>query len=310
MLSDPFTTEDGDVILHAGTDDTFRVHKVVLSLASPVFKDLFRTAQPDRPDGGQDGLPPTIPITDPPESVDLILRFIYPGVKPPTITNPITLSALLTIADKYGVQTVLPVVEGRLADEEVVGMDPFGVYTVARRWGLSETAKKAARWLTLPQVMASPYSANPQSFAGDDFFRLVWYMQKRGEEGKRVIREHFVWDTGPFDEHPCNPESHSGGETVDFFKQLAERIVDAFEFDPCLDVERIVGIFIHGPEPPSEGFCSEIDLEEFQNNYPPIFCPIRPSRMMQTLCDLVSRLDSTCLEYLGKAMDGEFPVHV
>ena len=127
MLPDPFTTEDGDVILRAGPDDSFRVHKAILSFTSSVFKDLFRTAQPDQPDGGQDGLLPTIPITDPPESIDLLLRFIYPGVTPTTIANPATFSTLLTIADKYGVAMVSPVVEKRLADQEVLEKDPFGV---------------------------------------------------------------------------------------------------------------------------------------------------------------------------------------
>ena len=305
MLQDPFTTEDGDVILRVGPDDTFRVHKLVLSLASAVFKDLFRTAQPDQLDRGQNGLP-TIPITDPPESVDLLLRFIYPGVVPPSITDPATLSALLTIADKYGVPTVFPVVKERLADEEALKNDPFGVYMVARRWGLSGVAKRAARGLTLPKVMASPSSKDPQNFAGDDFFRLVWFMQKRGEEGKRIIREHFEWSTDPRLDMPCcSYEEHSGVEAMDFFKQLAERIVDGFEVDPCLDTERMVKIFANGPDPPSDGFCRHDDSDQAENIYP--LCPTRPSRMMHSLCGLALRLDLSCREFLGKAMDGNFP---
>ena len=305
MLTDPFTTEDGDVILRAGPDDTFRVHKLVLSLASTVFKDLFRTAQPDQPDRGQNGLP-TIPITDPPESVDLLLRFIYPGVVPPTITDPARLSTLLGIADKYGVPTVLPVAKERLADEKTLEGDPFGVYIVARRWGFSGVAKKAARGLTLPKVMASPSSKDPQNFAGDDFFRLVWFMQKRGEEGKRRIRNHFVWSaTDPrLDDIPCGYETHSGVKAMDFFDQLAERIVDGFEVDPCLDTERMVKIFANGPDPPSDGFCRNTDPDQ-EDLYP--FCPTQPSGMMRSVCNLALLLDHSCRELLGRAMDGNFP---
>ena len=301
MLPDPFTTEDGDVILRVGPDDTFRVHKLVLSLASSVFKDLFRTAQPDN---GQNGLP-TIPITDPPESVDLLLRFIYPGVVPPVVTDPATLSTLLTIADKYGVPTILPVVKERLVDDEILRTDPFGVYIVARRWGFPGLAKRAARGLTLPKIMASPSSKDPQNFAGDDFFRLVWFMQKRGEEGKRMIRSYFVWSTDSLDQILCGHKLHIGVEVVDFFERLAERIVDGFEVDPCLDTERMIKIFANGPDPPSDGFCGNID--SYQEEGMGLFCPTRPSTMMESLCDLVSLLDRSSGEFLGRAMDGKFP---
>ena len=308
MLPNPFTTEDGDVILHVAPDDSFRVHKVVLSLLSPVFKDLFHTAQPD---DGQGGLLPTIPIADPPESVDLLLRFIYPGFAPPTITDPVTLSALLTIADKYGVQTVFPAVKERLANEEVLGKDPFGVYIVARRWGFGEIAKRAARGLTLPQVMASPSSKTPQNFAGDDFFRLVWYMQKRGDDGKATIRSHFLWDAHPFynnipyADFPCDEKTHIGAEVVEFYEQLAEDVMRKFEVDPWLTREQMVEIFVKGPPPPNE-FCREIDPTPSEDGFYE-FCPAQPSRIMQRLRSLASTLDNIFEVYLRKAMDGEFP---
>ena len=310
MLPNPFTTENGDVILRVAPDDTFRVHKVVLSLASSVFEDLFRTAQPDH---GQNGLP-IIPITDPPESVDLLLRFIYPGVAPPTITDPIKLSALLTIADKYGVQTILPVVKERLVDEETLEKDPFGVYIVARRWGLPDIAKRAARGLTLPKVMASPSSKDPQNFAGDDFFRLVWFIKERDEEGKKTIRSHFLWnadgviDGMPYADIPCGQKTHIDGDTVGFYQKLAEKIADEFEIDPRLDKERMVEVFVNGPDLPPNGFCRRIYLRLASSpDDSSEFCPTRPSRIMWLLCSLVSNLDHSFELLLTKAMDGEFP---
>ena len=308
MLPDPFTTEDGNVILRVGPDDAFRVHKAILSFTSSVFKDLFQTAQPDQPDGGQEGHLPTIHITDPPESVDLLLRFIYPGAMTTTFTNPATFSTLLTIADKYGVPMVSPIVEERLADEEVLEKDPFGVYTVARRWGLTGVAKRAAQRLTLRKVMDSPSSKDPQNTTGEDFFRLLWFMQKRGEEGRRVIRNYFAFNTDPFmGEFPCSHEAHSGRAAVKFYDELARKIGDKFEDDPCLDTEQMVEIFVNGPDPPSKGFCGDIDSDPIPDEFS-MFCPTRPSRIVQSLRDLASSLDYDCKLYLGKAMDGEFPV--
>ena len=287
MLPDPFTTEDGDVILCVAPDDTFCVHKLVLSLASPVFKDLFEVAQPGRPGRGRGRLP-AIPITDPPESVDLLLRFIYPGVVPPTITDPTTLSALLTIADKYGVQTIPPIVKERLTNGEVLAQDPFGVYMVARRWGLTDVAKDAARGLTLPKIMASPSSKDPQNFTGDAFFRLVWFMQKRGEEGKLMIR----------DEIPYGDMQHNGDEVLST-ERLMERILREFEVNPCLNTERMAEIFAN-PSAPSLSDDYDEDVFYYSSQG-------KESKTMKTLCDLASRLDDSCWEYLEKAMEGEFP---
>ena len=276
MLPDPFTTEDGDVILRAGSDDTFRVHKIVLSLASPVFKDLFQTAQPDQADAGQEGLLPTIPITDPPESVDLLLRFIYPGVVPPTITDLTVLLALLTIADKYAVQTIPPIVKERLADKEVLKKDPFGVYIIAHRWGFVDGAKKAAREVTLVGITESPSSKDPQNLTGEDFFRLLWFMQKRGDEAKKVIRSYLVswrhdidFEYG-YGEYTCG--KHSGDRSREFFEALAERIVEEFDVNPCLDTRDVVMALTRAPDPPL-GFCENIGLDEAMEDFS-IYCPL------------------------------------
>ena len=156
--------------------------------------------------------------------------------------------------------------------------------------------------------MDSPSSKDPQNTAGEDFFRLLWFMQKRGEEGKRQIRNYFVWNADPFmGEIPCNNEAHSGRAAVEFYDRLTEKIVREFEVNPCLDTERMVQILVNGPDPPSKGFCGDIDSDPIREEFL-IFCPTRPSRIMQSLCDLASILDHDCKLYLGKAMDGEFPV--
>ena len=306
MLPDPFTTEDGDVVLRVGPDDTFRVHKLVLSLASPVFKDLFQNARPDQPDGGPGGFIPVIPIADSPESVDLLLRFIYPGVVPPTITDPTVLSALLTVADKYGVQVISPIAKARLADEEVLKKDPFGAYIVARRWGFTDEAKSAARRLTLTGIMQSPSSKDPQNLAREDFFRLLWFMQKRGDEAKNTIRTSLVgWNPNP-DLGSVACGKHTDDQTREFYDALVEIIVEKFDIDPCLDAWKLVAALQSTPDPPDTGFCRDIDSWPEQDAFH-IYCPLRPSVMVSSLSSLASQLQSICEEYLSEALDGSFP---
>ena len=305
MLPDPFTTEDGDVILRAGPDDTFRVHKIVLSLASPVFKNLFQIAQPDQPDGGREGLP-TITITDPPESVDLLLRFIYPGVTPPIITDPTVLSTLLTIADKYNVQTISLVVKERLADEKVLKSDPFGVYITARRWGFGDEAKRAAREVTLTKIKGSPSSRDPQNLAGEDFFRLLWFMQNRGDEVKRVIRTDLVsWDHDLDHEMLCCVE-HNGFLAREYYQRLAEIVVRKFDANPCLSREDVVMALVVLPDPPRTGSCEDIDSRPEEAHFC-VNCPLALSSVVSNLGGLTSRLESICEKYLSMALDGEFP---
>jgi len=308
MLSDPFSAEDGDVILRAGPDPDlkhdFRVHKLVLSLGSPVFKVLFQTAQPD---DGQEGLIPAVPITDPPESVDLLLRSIYPGVAPPTITDLPMLLGLLTIVDKYAVPTACLSLKERLAAADLLEKDPFGVFIVARRLGLIDEAKVAARGLTLAKVMNSPSSKNAQNLAGEDLFRLMWFIQKRGDEGKRMIQKFFMWGTDPtIGAIPCGDEAHSGEGAKEFFAKLAEQIVEEFEVNPCLDLEQMVRIFTIGPDPPSEGFCGDIASHPAQRDFY-VFCPTQPSRIVAALAHLTSELERNRDVLLGKALGREFP---
>jgi len=125
-----FTTVDGDVILRAGPEPDskhdFRVHKFILSLASSVFKDMFTLPQP--PDQNQNEKPdiPTVNVSDPPEVLDTILRFVYPGVEPPKIADLPTLTALLSAADKYNITSIYPILRDAL--NTLLPGNPFRAY--------------------------------------------------------------------------------------------------------------------------------------------------------------------------------------
>lgn len=108
-----FTTDDGDIILRAGAEPSsrhdFRVHKLVLSLASPVLKDMFASPQPHNQNQSEEREFPIVDILDPPEVLDTILRLVYPGGEPPKITNSTALTTSLSAADKYNITSIYPV---------------------------------------------------------------------------------------------------------------------------------------------------------------------------------------------------------
>jgi len=145
-----FTTKNGDIILRAGQqpDSThdFRIHKLILSLASPVFRAMFTSHQPSHqaPIGQHDTIP-AINVPDSPEALDVVLRVIYPGVATPKIDDLPTLTAVFPVMERYKIAYILPIL-GKSLRVFLPG-DPIAVYTVAYRFGLLEVAKEAARAL-------------------------------------------------------------------------------------------------------------------------------------------------------------------
>lgn len=136
-----FDYPDGDVVLRAthGTDSRdFRIHKLLLSLASPVFKDMFQLAQPSPSTLTVD----TIDIADPPRAVEVILRLIYPSSDPPAISDLTLLSEVLGVAEKYNVAVARSRVRRLLV--EFAKTEPLRVYGIAYRLGYEEEMKIAS----------------------------------------------------------------------------------------------------------------------------------------------------------------------
>jgi len=134
-----FDAPDADAILRSSDGKEFRVHRLILSLTSPVFLGMFGLPQPTDPTS-------QIPSVDLPESSDILqpfLQYLYPRF-PPKISDISMWAALYTIADKY----VAEVVMGPLRDMLIphfLETSPMRVYALASRWGFEEEAKIASR---------------------------------------------------------------------------------------------------------------------------------------------------------------------
>jgi len=114
-----FDAPDADIILRALGPPIrdFRVHKLLLSLASPVFKDMFSLPQPALDDSGESTVAKAevVEVTDPTEALEIVLRMIYPFNSPSLNGNFNTLVECLVITDKYeikGAKSRLQVSEG------------------------------------------------------------------------------------------------------------------------------------------------------------------------------------------------------
>jgi hypothetical protein len=134
-----FDAPDADTILRSSDGEELRVHRLILSLSSPVFQGMF--SLPRHTESS-----PELPIIDVPESSDILqpfLQHLYPR-SPPRITDISMWAALYAIADKYGAEVVTDLLRDMLVPR-FLETSPLRVYALASCWGFEEEAKIASR---------------------------------------------------------------------------------------------------------------------------------------------------------------------
>jgi len=125
MAAEWQTLPGADVILRASGGKKFHAHKLILSLASPVFRDMFSVPQPPLTESLE---LPIVDVNDPPDAFEIFLRTIYPTRNPP-ITDAKTLVTVLRLAGKYDAKDVLDIHEDRLPLSSG-DFTPIDMYTV------------------------------------------------------------------------------------------------------------------------------------------------------------------------------------
>jgi hypothetical protein len=78
-----FDDPDADIIIRSRDGVRFRTHKLLLSLASPIFRDMFSLPQPDHDKDAGEGLP-VVDLTESSATFRLFMSLCYPAVYPPT----------------------------------------------------------------------------------------------------------------------------------------------------------------------------------------------------------------------------------
>ena len=228
MSGKHFGTADADVILRSVDGQEFHVHKSMLSITSPVFRDMFTLPQPPSPG------PSSIPVVDMCELgnvLDLFLRCLYP-VSRPAVEDLGLLEALLTAAEKYETDVVLDVVGSWLVTPENLKKDPLRAYAIAcTSAAFDEQAKFAAKSMTFNTID----SAHPDAIARlttMDHHRLVVYLVHREKEASRVISEP-SWTIFYTPRCACGTDARTRLQ-----EEIKKAILDAFVENPSLTTER------------------------------------------------------------------------
>lgn len=181
----PFDDPRADLILQSSDQVHFRVFKIVLSLASPIFADMFSIPSPPSPNPRHGDNIRVVPLTEDSEALNLSLRHIYP-VQTPDVVPLRHASILAEFARKYQVDALGRFITRSLTEN--VEHDPVGVYVIAVTYGYRGIGAKAARsCLTLP--FSCLHSPHLQGATAVLFGELLRYHVACGEAASNVASE-------------------------------------------------------------------------------------------------------------------------
>jgi hypothetical protein len=151
-LPAPLDLPDANLIIRSSDLVDFRVHKSVLAMASPFFKDLLSLPQPSDSES-VDGLP-VVTFTEDAEVLNSLVSMLYP-VHPVIHDSYDKVLHLLSVCQKYDMVQIQSSIRAQVSREgspAPVGAEVFRAYAIASSKRLIPEMKKAAS-LTLDYPM-------------------------------------------------------------------------------------------------------------------------------------------------------------
>lgn len=179
--SPPFDHPKADIILRSSDRVDFRVFKLFLALASPLFETMFELPQPaavGTSDDTKDGLP-VISMQENSKILDTFLRFCYPSTlaEDPSLDNLIDIKAIIGVAKKYSLDLIERRVCQALASPKVLEAEPLRCFAIARNARLTDETIIAARY-TLRQPLIPTCLPEIDMITASDLLALLTYHKK------------------------------------------------------------------------------------------------------------------------------------
>lgn len=145
VVKPPFHSDSpGDCIIQTADGTQFVVYRVVLSLASSVWNDMFSLPQSSEAFSGEH---PVIPVDEDPETMETLLTMLYP-MQPPHVESYDLAIKLVQACDKYFINTprLATFLHDILRATDPLENNPLGVYALAWRLQMEEEVKIASRY--------------------------------------------------------------------------------------------------------------------------------------------------------------------
>ena len=180
----PFDNPDSDIILRSSDGVNFHVFKLILSLASPVFKDMFTLPQP-QPDASSVH---TIPMAESSATLNSLLLFCYPTPNP-TFCSLDDAIAVLEAARKYDMAGTLSCASD-LVVAQFVSTSSLELYALSCKLGWKHHAQTAATEALKIKNLGRPSIpfAGMRDITAFDHNRLLSYHYQCGVASQALVR--------------------------------------------------------------------------------------------------------------------------
>ena len=236
------TPPDADVILRASGGKEFHVHKLILSLASSVFRGMFSIPQP-QPSPAESSQLPIVDVNDPPEALKIFLQFLYP-TRNPLINDAETLVSVLRLADKYDVEAVFDAHREYLPSA-LVNSPPIHAYAVlCALGGCEKEVEAAARRISFASLASLNSHPLLRLMTTEHYQRLLAFMVARGNRTRQIVERHRA-EIGMNRYYFC-PSGHDDAHRL-YSSIIASSLQAAFEENPCVRVIEALGIVSSAP---------------------------------------------------------------
>ncbi|KAL1941194.1 hypothetical protein VTO73DRAFT_7406 [Trametes versicolor] len=167
--SKPFDREDADFILRSGDRVVFHVHRIILTLASPVFADMLSLPQPP---GAADTERPVVDVSEDSEALDVLLRVCYPEPVPDFPSLDL-LHRVLGAAMKYEIHAAIVLAKNAMVQPQFMEESPLHVFVIACRLGLEDQAAAAARHAVEKDLVEGVTCPGLDDISAGAYYRLL-----------------------------------------------------------------------------------------------------------------------------------------
>ena len=177
-----------DIVLRTCDRINFHCIKIILSIASPFFREMFTLPQPKNPKmyETREGRP-VIDVTESSTTLQLLLTFCYPGWSlAPGLAGLKELRDVLKAADKYDMANVVYCVGQLLVSPFYLEQNPLWVFVLTSQFELDREAAIAAR-LTLETSLRSLWTIpDARDLSGETIQQLRHFHARCGRAASAV----------------------------------------------------------------------------------------------------------------------------
>lgn len=202
----PFDDPGADIILRSKDCIDFRVLKVFLSYASPMFAAMFTLPQPQgqNTEGpSRDGIPVVV-MEEGKGTVEAIVRCCYPrgAMEEPTFDTLGDVVDALKASRKYEMDGVETCIRKVLVEPRFVEKEPLRVFSIALSNSLEMETKIAGRQTLRLPLLGRQYVPELEFISGGAYHRLQAYHQRCSDLARNVAmaksmewvtKDTFVW---------------------------------------------------------------------------------------------------------------------